>query len=117
LCRDDAELGEVRAQCVDGLCALPDEQVAHAVLHQPRLLLWRLNRHCTDRRSTDRLTARRSIDRIVLAALDVRHHVLGRHQPYIVPELLELARPVMRRRTCFHADQARRELGEEGQHL
>ena len=34
LCRDDAKLGEVRAQCVDGLCALPDEQVAHAVLHE-----------------------------------------------------------------------------------
>jgi hypothetical protein len=71
------ELGEVRAQCVDGLCALPDEQLAHAVLHELRLLLRRLSRYCADRWSSDGLAARRSIDRIVLAALDVRHHVLA----------------------------------------
>jgi hypothetical protein len=98
-------------------CALTDEQVAYAVLHELCLLLWRFNRHRTDRRSSDGLTARRGIDSIVLAALDVRHHVLGRHQPYIVSELLELARPVMGRCTRFHANQAWRNLGEEGQHL
>src|SRR5215468_7378885 len=114
LCRNDAELGHVRAQCIDALCALTNHQITHAVLHEPRLLIDRLHRHGTDRRSSDGLAARRSIDRIVLAALDVRHHVLGRHQPYIMPELLELARPVVGRRTRFHADQARRELGEEG---
>ena len=32
-------------------------------------------------------------------------------------ELLELARPVVSRRTRFHADQTGREFGEEGQHL
>jgi hypothetical protein len=72
LWRDDAECGEVRAQCVDGLCALPDQQVAHAVLHELCLLLRRLNRHCSGRRSSGGLTARRGIDRIVLAAFDIR---------------------------------------------
>src|SRR5690606_6725080 len=35
----------------------------------------------------------------------------------LMPELRQLARPVMRRATRFHADQARRQLGEERQHL
>ena len=85
---DDAELGQMRAQRIDGLCALPYEQVSHAVLHELRLLLGCLHRHGTDRRSTDGLTARCSIHRIVLVALDVRLHVLGWHQPYIVAKLL-----------------------------
>src|SRR5215472_6074096 len=99
-----AELAEVRAQCVDGLCALTDEEIAHAVLHELCLLLRSLYRHSADCRTLDRLTARRSIDRIVLVALDIGLHILGRHQPHIVPELLELARPIMGRRTRFHTD-------------
>ena len=117
MCRDDAELGQVRAQCIDGLCALTDEEIANAVLHELCLLLRSLYRHSTDCRTLDGLTARRGIDGIVLVALDVGFHILGRHQPHIVPELLELARPIMGRRTRFHTDQARRKLGKEGQHL
>ena len=52
LCRNDAELGQMRAHRIDGLCALPHQQVAHAVLHELCLLLGRLNRHRTDRRSS-----------------------------------------------------------------
>jgi hypothetical protein len=70
-----------------------------------------------DRRPPDRLAARRSIGRIVLVALDIGLHVLGRHQPYIMTEPCELARPVVGRRTRFHADQTGREFGKEGQHL
>jgi hypothetical protein len=107
----------VRAQRIDRLCALAHEQVSYAVLHEQCLLLGRLRRHSTDRRSTDGLTARRRIDRIVLVALDVGLHVLGRHQPYVMAELLQLTRPVVGRRTRFHADETRREFGKEGQHL
>jgi hypothetical protein len=32
LCRDNAEFGQVGPQRIDGLCALRDEQISHAVL-------------------------------------------------------------------------------------
>ena len=49
LCGDDTELGQVRAQRIDGLCTLPHEQVSHAVLHELCLLLGCLYQHRTDR--------------------------------------------------------------------
>ena len=52
-----------------------------------------------------------------LAALHIRLDVRRRHQPHLVPELDELAGPVMRGAACLHADQARMQLGEERQYL
>jgi len=37
--RDDAELGQMRSQCIDHLGALAHHQIARAVLHQLPLLL------------------------------------------------------------------------------
>ena len=71
---------------VIGLCTLPDEQISHTVLHELCLLVSHLHRHRTHRRPPNSLATRRSIDRVVLVALDVRLHVLGRHQPYIMAE-------------------------------
>src|SRR5271168_2410502 len=44
-------------------------------------------------------------------------YVGRRHQPNGVAERLEFARPMMRRRAGFDADQARRQLLEEGQYI
>jgi hypothetical protein len=68
----------------------------------------------------------------VLVGLDVGLDVLRRHQPRIVPELAQLARPVMRawlpapttggrrgaaRAAGLEADPTARQIGEERQHL
>ena len=87
------------------------------MLHELCLLLGRLHRHGANRRPSDGLAARRSINRTVLVVLDVGLDVFGRRQPYAVAELLQFACPVMGRCTGFHADEARRELGEKGQYL
>ena len=105
---DDAELGQMGAQRINGLCSLSHQQVSYAVLHELRLLLGCFYWHSAHRRSPDRFAARHSIDRIVLVALDVGLHILRRHQTNLVAELRKLARPIMRRGTCLHADKARR---------
>src|SRR5262249_15648710 len=56
------------------------------------------------RRAPNRLANRFRIGGIVLIALDVRLHVLRRHQPHLVPKRAQLASPVMRRRTRFQPD-------------
>jgi hypothetical protein len=50
-------------------------------------------------------------------ALDVRLHVLRRHQPHLMAQRAELARPVMRRRTRFQPDHTAGNAAEERQHL
>src|SRR5262249_4138291 len=64
-----------------------------------------------------RLTDRLRITRIRLAALDVGLDVLRRHQLHGVPELGNLTCPIMRTAAGLHADQTRRQLGKERQHL
>src|SRR6476660_3619264 len=87
------------------------------VLHRSPLLLGRLERHKAHRRTAHRLADRRRVRRIGLVALHIGLHVPRWHQPNVVAELPELARPVMRPRARFHPDQAWRQLGEGGEHL
>jgi len=49
--------------------------------------------------------------------LKVSLHILRRHQANFVSELRQLPRPIMRRGTGFHADQARRQRLEKRNHL
>src|SRR5262245_26158560 len=79
--------------------------------------LWTLHRHERHARPPDRLADRLGINRISLAALDVGLDVLRRHQLHGVPELGNLTCPVMRTAARLHADQTRRQLGEERQYL
>jgi hypothetical protein len=53
-----------------------------------------------------------SAGRIVLVALDERLDIGWRNEPDSVPELGELAPPIMRSSAGFHSDEARR-LGRE----
>src|SRR5262245_18144819 len=54
---------------------------------------------------------------IVLVALDVRLHVLRRHQSHLVPKRAQLPRPVVRRRARLQANQTWRQSTEERQNL
>jgi hypothetical protein len=66
------------------------------------------------RRPSDRFADRFGLGNIVLVALDVRSHDLWRNQLDGVSQRLQLASPVMRLAAGLHADQARRQVGEEG---
>src|SRR5262249_39309660 len=54
---------------------------------------------------------------IVLIALDVRLHVLRRHQSHLVAKRAQLPPPVVRRRARLQANQTGRQLTEERQNL
>src|SRR5215469_8304784 len=81
------------------------------------LLLSRLRRHKTHRRPRNRLANRFGIRGVILVALDVRLHILRRHQPHLIAKRTQLPRPVVRRRTCFQANHAWWQFAEECQHL
>ena len=102
------EFGQVGTKCVDQLSPLADQEIPRPVQHQRALLLDALDRHKTHRWPCHGLADRRRIGRIVLAALHVGFDIGRWHEPRVVPELLELARPLVRRCTRFHANEARR---------
>ncbi len=105
--RHDAEFGQMPAYGVAQHRALTHQQLAGPVQHQGGLLLLRLDRNKPHRWPRHRLADRRRIVRIILAALEIGLHVARRHQLHRVAKGLQLAAPVMRRRTGFDADQAR----------
>src|SRR5450756_1108412 len=104
-------------QCIDQLGALAHQQIAYSMLHQPALLLGRLDRDEPHGWAPDRLTDRLGVGGIVLVALDVSLHVLRRHQTNLMAELRQLTRPIVRRGAGFHADKATRQHFEERHHL
>src|SRR5262245_12994694 len=81
------------------------------------LLVSRLDRHKAHRRALNRLANRFGIGGIVLVALDVRLHVLRRHQSHLMPKRAQLPRPVVRRRAGLQANQTGRQSTEERQNL
>src|SRR5712664_84478 len=85
--------------------------------HQLALLLSRLNPHETHGRAPHRLTDCLRVGGIVLIALDVGLHILRWHQTDLVAQLRQLARPMVRRGTGLHADQAGRQSFEERYNL
>jgi hypothetical protein len=113
--RDETELGEVPG--VDELGSLPNQQLARPVHGQCRLLLFRLDRHEAHGRPRHGLADRRSVGRVVLATLHVGLDVLGRHEPHLMAQRAQLARPAVRGGACLHADQAAGQRGEVGDDL
>src|SRR6266478_5634606 len=69
------------------------------------------------RRALNSLANRFRIGGIVLIALDVRLHVLRRHQSHLVAKRAQLPRPVVRRRARLQANQTGRQSTEERQNL
>ncbi len=106
--RDNAELGEVRADRVNHGGLLADEQMAGAVKHQAALLLRRLGWHEPHVGSGDGFTNCLCVSCIVLLPFDVGLHVSWRHQSHSMSKYLKFARPVVRRGASLDANQARR---------
>src|SRR5262245_9076525 len=69
------------------------------------------------RRALNRLADRFRIGGIVLVALDVRLHVLRRHQSNLVAKRAQLPRPIVHGRACLQANQTGRQSTEERQNL
>ena len=113
----DAELGQESPDHVDELGALADEEITRPMQRQRGLLLDRLDRYEAHGRSGDRLADRLRIPGISLAPLHVGLDVGRRHQPHLVTETDQLSRPMMARAARLHADETRRELAEERDHL
>jgi hypothetical protein len=115
--RHDSELRQMCPQRVHQHRALTHQLLAATMQQCRRLLLCRLDRHKSHRRALNRLANRFRIGGIMLIALDVRLHVLRRHQPHLVPKRTQLARPVMGGRTRFQPDHTAWNAAEERQHL
>src|SRR6516165_3252863 len=115
--RDHAELGQMPAQSVHQTCALAHQPLPATVQQHGSLLVSRLDRHKAHRRAPNRLADRFRIGGIVLIALDVRLHVLRRHQPHLVAKRAQLPPPVVRRRARLQANQTGRQSTEERQNL
>src|SRR4051812_6642766 len=113
----DAELGQESPDHVDELGALADEEITRPMQRQRGLLLHRLDRYEAHGRSGDRLADRLRITGISLAPLHVGLDVGRRHQAHLVAETDQLSRPMMARGARLHADETRRELAEERDHL
>jgi hypothetical protein len=64
-------------------------------------IVWILTKCMVERSTASQIAAASAASFFV--ALDVGLHVLGRHQPDLMSQLAELARPVMRRGARFHA--------------
>src|SRR5258708_19736282 len=107
----------MRPQCIDQLGALAHQQIACSMQHQLALLLGRLNPYETHGWAPHRLTDCLRVGGIVLIALDVGLHILRWHQTDLVAQLRQLTRPMMRRGTGLHADEARRQSFEESYNL
>src|SRR5262249_42319265 len=93
------------------------QQLSGPVQHQGSLLLLRLDRNKPHRWSRHCLADRRRIVRVVLATLEIGLHIARWHQLHRVAKCLQLATPVMGRRTGLDADQARLQAGKELQQL
>src|SRR3954453_7689599 len=100
--RDQAILGQMTADGVDDLRALPDQQVAGPE-HDGRCLLG--------------LALGFGIRSIVLLPLDERLDVSRRGQPHLVPQAGDLACPVVSARARLHGHKTARLRGEEGEDL
>jgi hypothetical protein len=81
-----------------------------------------LLRHALDgddahRRPAHRLADRCSIRCVVLVPPHIRLRISRRDQPHLVPQLRQLTRPIVGRRTRLQPHPAGRQLGKERQHL
>ena len=115
--RDQAILGQMTADGVDDLRALAHQQIAGPE-HDGRCLLGlALDGDEPHGRALGRLADCFGIRSIVLLPLDERLHVSRRDQPHLMPQLGDLACPVVSARARLHGDKTAGLRGEEGEHL
>src|ERR1035441_51477 len=81
------------------------------------MLLLALDRNEAHSGTRHRFADRIRVYRVVLAAFHIGLGVIWWHQKHLVPQLLEFARPIMRRATRLHADEAGFDLRKKLEHL
>ena len=114
---DYPEFGKMSAKSIHGSRALADEKVAGPVNHQHALLLFGFARHRAHSWSLNSLAAGLRGGGIMFVGFDVGSDIASWHQSGVMTELRQLTRPKMRSPASFEADKARRNIGEETQHL
>ena len=114
---NEAELRQMRAQGIGEHGTLAHEQRPGTMCHEHALLFDRLGRNEPHRRALHGFADGLGIQHIALAALDVALHVGRGNEANFVPHGDECSSPVVRCSAGLNADQARRQLREEGQHL
>lgn len=110
---DDAVLGQVAAQRVDGLRPLTDQQIPSLESHGRRLLLDALHGHEAHRGAGCSLRDRLRVGSVVLVAADERLDMDRGDQTHLMPERTNLPRPVVGAPARFHRDQTGRRRSEE----
>ena|SRR5271165_6555870 len=93
-------------QSVDRARAPADEVIANAMQCHCWSLFKRFHRHKAHARPLDRLAARFSISGVVLVGLDIWTDKFRRHQPDVVTETCDFARPMIGTRTSLQSDKA-----------
>jgi len=102
---------------VDDAGALRHQPLAHPMQRLQVQLLRGLGRHKLHRRALHGFGYRIGIIEVVLLSLAIGTDIFGRHQPGVVTKRYEFAAQVMCADAGFHADQARRYVGEPRFHL
>ena len=102
-----AELGEVTAQGIDHLRALPDKTLMCPIGHRAGLVLGALDGHEVHVGPQRGLCNRRRIGSVVFLSLDERLDVDWWDQPNLVSEILSEAPPEVAGRARFHRHDAR----------
>jgi DDE domain len=107
----------VSAQCIDGGSALANQQITAPVGHQNALLFFALDRNKPQSGPLNRLAAYLGIGGIVFVGLDVCSDIAHWHQPGVMTQFDQLARPEMRPTASLQPDHAWCEAGKELKHL
>lgn len=115
--RHHPKLRHQAAQLVGEHRALPDQQIAHPMDTNRGLLWCALDRDKAHCRTAHRLADRRRVRRIVLVPPHIGFGVSRRDQPHLMPQLVQLARPVVGRRARLDPDHAAWPPGKPCQHL
>jgi hypothetical protein len=114
---DQPLLGEQTAHAIGKRGALFDQSLLQAMHRQHACCSTDLIGTKRHLRPAHRFAYRSGVIRVVLAALAIRRGELGSHDAWIVTELAQLARRMLRPRTCFHSHNARRQLRKHFEHL
>ncbi len=115
LCNDHATFSQQASNLVDQGGTLMHQQFAHAMNGSHVLLLNRLDRHKTHRRSAGSFNDGRRIVGVILVGLDEGADILRADQPDFDTQLLETPAPVMGRTTSFHGYDPWRQLAHCGE--
>ena len=114
---DHAEFRGMTAHRVAQLGPLIDQGPAYLQHHSLGLLVERLHRHEMHAGTPARFADRRGVVAVILAAFDIRRHVLRRDQMHLVAERGQFPGPMMAAATGFQGNLGGRQLGEEVDHL